>query len=132
MFCLGCQAEEEEEGKGEEPEEGQDKKGNQALHQEKVIFPPFLSFLYEEKKLGKGTDSFVKRDKFFFPFVFYLKMKKETNLTHSEKVNPSLFCLFTQEKWKLGSDFVFYLKKSDDKVGDQAKSIERKWTFPHD
>ena len=38
MFWSGCQAEEEKEGKGKEPEEGQDKKGNQALHQEKVIF----------------------------------------------------------------------------------------------
>ena len=49
MFCLGCQAEEEEEGKGEEPEESEDKKGNQALHQEKVISPPFFSFSYQEK-----------------------------------------------------------------------------------
>ena len=44
MFCLGCQAEEEEEGKGEEPEESEDKKGNQALHQEKVIFSSIFVF----------------------------------------------------------------------------------------
>ena len=44
MFCSGCQVEEEEEGKGEEPEEGQDKKRNQALHQEKVIFSSIFVF----------------------------------------------------------------------------------------
>ena len=44
MFWSGGQAEEEEEGKGEEPKEGQDKKGNQALHQEKVIFSSIFVF----------------------------------------------------------------------------------------
>ena len=101
MFCLGCQAEEEEEGKGEEPEESEDKKGNQALHQEKVIFPPFCLFYMKRKsESNEGNGSICQEKRVFPPFCLFpeVEMKKETNLPYKEKVNPFLFYLFTQEK----------------------------------
>ena len=73
MFCLGCQAEEEEEGKGEEPEESEDKKGNQALHQEKVISPPsFFLFHIKERETNEGDRALQEREPFltFLPFHF--------------------------------------------------------------
>ena len=76
MFWSGCQAEEEEEGKGEEPEEGQDKKGNQALHQEKVIFPPFFLFYMKRKsESNEGNGSICQEKQVFLPFVFFMKWR---------------------------------------------------------